>query len=166
MFEHPLQIQLKHFPVCTVIRMASVDQKTQSASWKLRKKRPHFTAELLYYASTSWGERTVQMMCSCVIFSQWMIITEGVTAHLASQGSENKITSFSYLYCICLHVLLWQRGGKKGNTYEVRTFSWTKAIVTGRENKTGNNETHEECFNSWRSNLMEWTDVKQEQVGE
>lgn len=31
MFEHPLQIQVKHVPVCTVIKAASVGQKTRAA---------------------------------------------------------------------------------------------------------------------------------------
>lgn len=38
MFEHPLQIQLKHVPVCAVIKVAGVGQKTRAAVRRLKQK--------------------------------------------------------------------------------------------------------------------------------
>lgn len=65
--------------------------------------------------------------------------------------------------------MLVRQKRKQGKIYEVRTFPNTKAIVTNWEKQDsfhGNNEIHEQCFNSRRSKLMEWTDVKQQQVAE
>lgn len=152
-------------------RMADAGQKTQAALDWLRQKRWSLISKQdcnFMFPPLRWANL---LRCNFLAVDHY----RWGTAHLSSRGKraiakQNNIPQLlEPVFIPYLPTCAAMAERRKGNIYEVRTFSWTKAIVArqGKQDSFhGNNEIHEQCFNSRRSNVMEWTDVKREQVGD